>query len=297
VQDCYKAGETKPVLPPDPNYSSEKNCCAGLVEIEAAEQYGDVCAVGAGVMLCSDCGNGICEQWENNCNCQEDCPYNDCIDSDGGKDYYEKGTTYNENIVYVDSCTKCTANSEGSSSTTCFSVIEYYCSSQGIDSVTYVCPDQCVNGACFDECVEEGQLVYSSLPDTFDCCSGLEIFGRYNIIDSIEVYLDGAPGICYDPTKGEPVCGFGNDENVAREGWYYPSGELLRLDDCNKNTICPTYYDPVCGVPPFECPIGLQCSPAAQTYSNICRLNAAGAFYLYDGPCGGEGPEPSPVGQ
>jgi hypothetical protein len=25
------------------------------------------------IMICSDCGNGICETWENKCNCPADC--------------------------------------------------------------------------------------------------------------------------------------------------------------------------------------------------------------------------------
>ena len=52
-------------------------CCEGLVEISEAEYprlYDKECnpAEGTGV-LCSNCGNGICENWESKCSCSEDC--------------------------------------------------------------------------------------------------------------------------------------------------------------------------------------------------------------------------------
>jgi hypothetical protein len=59
------------------------NCCEGLGSISAdmkyepsnedADENGCLWGEGAG-MICSDCGNGVCENWENPCNCLADCP-------------------------------------------------------------------------------------------------------------------------------------------------------------------------------------------------------------------------------
>ena len=66
---CVVAGDTVGVFPGAPE------CCAGLESIMIAE-YDPVtgsCEGLLGAALCSDCGNGICEAWENPCNCDGDC--------------------------------------------------------------------------------------------------------------------------------------------------------------------------------------------------------------------------------
>jgi len=63
---CREAGE----------FVSISKCCQGLSEIPRIEAYDHECnLVGwlGWVYICSDCGNGICESWENKCNCPEDC--------------------------------------------------------------------------------------------------------------------------------------------------------------------------------------------------------------------------------
>lgn len=80
-EKCANAGESSsnPSLGPDEN---PRECCEGLVEIswdlryepgdEMADENGCVMTVGAG-SICSDCGNGICEEWEDKCRCPRDC--------------------------------------------------------------------------------------------------------------------------------------------------------------------------------------------------------------------------------
>ncbi len=54
----------------------------------------------------------------------------------------------------------------------------------------------------------------------------------------------------------------------------------------NPNQICTTEYNPVCGLPNFECPTGAVCNrPLEVTYSNICKLKLAGATFVRDGEC------------
>jgi len=63
---CKKAGESSFVF----------GCCEGLKEITPIIAYDEECnEIGCTgcTSVCSDCGNNICEEWENKCNCPEDC--------------------------------------------------------------------------------------------------------------------------------------------------------------------------------------------------------------------------------
>ncbi|MBM4370392.1 MAG: hypothetical protein FJ098_01975 [Deltaproteobacteria bacterium] len=66
--ECLGAGSFQPVIP-DPT-----PCCAGLETIPSAKVNEDgQCDWMQGAALCSDCPNGLCEGWENFCNCPDDC--------------------------------------------------------------------------------------------------------------------------------------------------------------------------------------------------------------------------------
>ena len=70
---CYPEGKEKPVLP-------GHYCCSGL---QAKTIYDMDCVANQngqcegcemiGAMVCVNCGNGVCENGENYCNCPEDC--------------------------------------------------------------------------------------------------------------------------------------------------------------------------------------------------------------------------------
>ncbi len=64
--ECAQAGEHSGVA---------IQCCEGLDEISNSLVGNDgMCAYPIGAYpICSDCGNGICESWENLCSCPEDC--------------------------------------------------------------------------------------------------------------------------------------------------------------------------------------------------------------------------------
>ena len=67
--DCLPAGETVSVGP------DSKDCCPGLSKIGIFEiDDNGECVMLIGGMVCSDCGNGYCEEWESICSCPEDCP-------------------------------------------------------------------------------------------------------------------------------------------------------------------------------------------------------------------------------
>lgn len=55
-------------------YIGPKRCCRGLEKIPVKDYRNGECYelfdVGT---VCSECGNDICEEWENPCNCPKDC--------------------------------------------------------------------------------------------------------------------------------------------------------------------------------------------------------------------------------
>ncbi len=53
---------------------NDDTCCPGLKQIANSFSEGDTClAPSDGSFICTNCGNGICGDKENNCNCPEDC--------------------------------------------------------------------------------------------------------------------------------------------------------------------------------------------------------------------------------
>lgn len=63
---CFPRGEVMQVIPGN-------SCCEGLVSIGIVDEAQEGCNFVLGAVLCSDCGNSLCEFGENNCNCPEDC--------------------------------------------------------------------------------------------------------------------------------------------------------------------------------------------------------------------------------
>jgi len=83
---CVKEGEEVAVLVNGPE------CCEGLEKISKFVLINGECQTAEGSMICSDCGNEICEEWENQCNCEEDCKQSIC-----GNEICEQGEA-GENI-------------------------------------------------------------------------------------------------------------------------------------------------------------------------------------------------------
>ena len=70
---CARAGEQIGTM----GGIDTKSCCIGLNRIEFAEEREDSDFwVREDTIICSDCGNGICEKWENKNNCPVDCKNN-----------------------------------------------------------------------------------------------------------------------------------------------------------------------------------------------------------------------------
>ncbi len=75
---CIKEGLSDvEAISPEYNEQMTSECCQGLIKIAGGQypkSYDENCIVMPGVpVICSDCGNGDCEEWENKCNCPKDC--------------------------------------------------------------------------------------------------------------------------------------------------------------------------------------------------------------------------------
>lgn len=126
------------------------------------------------------------------------------------------------------------------------------------------------------KCASAGELTSGPVSPEyqFGCCVGLQPMTASDLL--------GAGQLCYDPTKGMPIC---QQNGTKSEGWYYPDGGLVKYDDCNKESVvCTKEYIPVCGEKQVQC-VKAPCDPIKTTYGNRCESNAAGATYLYDGVC------------
>ena len=66
------------------NKNYNLNCCPGLKPVDTAtfwsqsnlDEFGGICSINlsGGIYYCLKCGDGICGDNENYCNCREDCP-------------------------------------------------------------------------------------------------------------------------------------------------------------------------------------------------------------------------------
>ena len=79
---CAAAGERRGVA---------VGCCDDLVELANAVPVEYVCVHLFGFSLCSACGDGTCDDWENPCNCPEDC----------GRPPQHGGTMRDQTIIYI----------------------------------------------------------------------------------------------------------------------------------------------------------------------------------------------------
>lgn len=150
---CKKAGESVLV----------SECCEGLKEIPPIRIYDDECnetGMTGWTYICSDCGNNICESWENKCNCPEDCKESETLEKCDGCLYDSRCLDYGHRIKVQD--------------------IPLYCSIEGTFEVQKEREEECQNDyECLSNECSEGKCIstYSLLEKIFDLIK--KLFGKF----------------------------------------------------------------------------------------------------------------------
>jgi hypothetical protein len=154
----------------------------------------DVCSVNASVLFERYCSGGtssfvayVCPYGCANGVCSNQVPT--CTDSDGGLNYYIKGTANNtQGSTGADSCT--------SSAT----VKEYYCDSYTgqVLSINHNClsGESCVNGACVQGGNQTNSTCYDSDGGMNGAVKGYVIFSGYTVYDSCNDNSHVSEAIC-----------------------------------------------------------------------------------------------------
>lgn len=109
------------------SYTGQRSCSGNYIRL-CGNYDSDSCLEWASTTYCSTgCSNGYCNNQTNTT----------CTDSDGGINYYVRGTASSSNSSQTDYCTNKIL------------LLENYCSANGaIIATTYSCPYGCKSGAC-----------------------------------------------------------------------------------------------------------------------------------------------------
>ncbi|MCX6739999.1 MAG: hypothetical protein NTZ49_02100 [Candidatus Parcubacteria bacterium] len=133
-----------PCIGPNESLYGTLKCCAGLVPVNGICRVSAPCVTKGqpvyGTLKCCTglvIKNGICQQAN-------------CIDSDGGKNYYTRGTVRNlaGSILATDKCSRKDFLGRVYFVLSGKYITEYFCSGSSLDKTLYLCPKGCYNGAC-----------------------------------------------------------------------------------------------------------------------------------------------------
>jgi len=296
VQDCTKEGESYPVVP---GYK----CCEGLTAIQpTATLVGDMCKMMVGSTLCSKCGNGLCEAWENKCNCPSDCSSTICANT-GEAVYITEGfgPTYccskNDGVKPVAFYSEgvCIAPTNGQKGT-CVDKWWETCGDGYCDSAT---EDKC---NCEKDC-DKIQKERAALGEKFDLSQGKNII-IYNENDLFTVQLDlivGVDILCTLPeecfSKDNPTAGVDANCILPKECLSKPNS----IAELTVTGICNAPEGVVCGLASTK--IKVEQNSKAELWSDyeLSFLNVSGSIAtfvvdkkkqicsnLYDPVCGGK---------
>ena len=194
-------------------YGENEAGCSDCQKIVSLCNMNGKCELGYNetYVACPDdcyCGDGICDFEEGRDNsCLEDCDIN-CEDSDGGTDYYLrgsiKGLVNDSEVIFrgVDCCIQDNVDLCVEESNT---LIEYYCEDGKVEFVVYHCPNGCLEGECILNSYE-----------CFGCVYGQKCFDE---------------GHRFSAGRGKWYCGFDglNQQKVLGDG-------------CENNYECESYY-------------------------------------------------------
>ena len=283
---CTQEGQSMPVYP---GYA----CCSGLVAINPQTTQEPL----LGASICSKCGNGVCEQWENQYNCPSDCGESNWVKEQVKCVFYnstESQTCYTSSGYNRYSCN---TQADSSGQSTCVMDIngengdklewksscggyattyidgineyaEFKCDSQGEVSENVTCVIWNAKGG--EECYSSKGSCNISLPTT-----SYSVSQNSNTMTSV---MDKIPsyGKCSVDVKGN------QGETVTWKsdcgGYAYTvmdgSNERAEFTCASEDSscVCTMDYTPVCG-------------KNGKTYGNACAAKCAKVDVAYQGEC------------
>jgi hypothetical protein len=190
-------------------------CLDGTLNSSCSFTKPKYCSNGILIDKCLSCG---CTN-DKSCNFNQTCSLNQCSDSDGGLDYYTKGTITLNNGTINDTCT----NVRG--------LKEWQCLSNKPIPVDYTCPNGCFNGACLNSMICN------------DSDGGLDYYVRGTVTLSNGTIVN---DVCYNTnTLGEFQCT--SDNSFFQSSYNCPNGcfngaclnvTVVQNQTCNINGLC-----------------------------------------------------------
>ncbi len=246
---CVDEGGSVAVVPEAPE------CCEGLglIPCDAPGDDGQ-CMACDGSSFCTFCGDGECNEPENECNCPDDCqeePPPDC---------FEEGESFVD-FEYEDKCcpgltpvSDCILEPDGSCS--CPKCPCYVC--------TYCGDGECGLGetecTCPEDCGEPAECVFDKDCDDLEECT-------------LDLCIDGQ---CKYEELPDCIGDYCWDDGMCPDGYYcqYPDGGCwAETGACSMiPEACIQLYDPVCG-----------CDGV--TYGNYCDMQAESQSMAHEGEC------------
>lgn len=147
--ECAQAGEARGII---------TECCEGLDSAGGTilSSEGECELIGGGYGFCTDCGNGVCDEWEDKCSCEEDCLLNNSTTNETSEctedSHCEEGYECEDNFCVLDNEDDNSTTVEDENET----VVEKVCclrTKTGNDS------DQKYNHIEREDCVSSGGFV------------------------------------------------------------------------------------------------------------------------------------------
>lgn len=160
-----------------------------------------------------------------------------CTDSDGGKDYYEKGNTANSDGIGID---KCVVTCDTTSSGLCdsdSSLLEYYCEGDVASSKFYDCSSEgkvCVDGACVEANETKTTCTDSDGGKDYYERGQIKIFDSAgNLISSDWDDCNEEEFFCYENGSAGVIGGNWNCPNGCKDGACIKEPEYNYVDGCS----------------------------------------------------------------